>query len=103
MKLKFWQQPTRPHLILRGMKEGELAAAFGAAVDNGLFTATLEQADQDLMELVNDLVNESDTMTNEKLREHVGRMRGLTEFRARLVKREEEARERLAQPEGDGS
>jgi len=87
-----------PRLVLRGLSEAELAAGFAGAPDNRLFTATLEQADRDLMELVNDLVNRSETMTNEQLREHAGQMVGLTQFRAKLEQREAEARERLAPP-----
>lgn len=66
--------------------------AFLSAPDSDLFKGTLELCDQHLMETVNELVNQADSMTDGVMRQHVGQMRGITELRELLEQRAAQAR-----------
>lgn len=93
--------PLAPQLVLRGMTDSELRAAFAGATDSGLFKATLEQCDQLLFETVNDLVNEAEQLNDGQVRQRVGELRGITQLRERLTDREAQARKDRAGQDTD--
>lgn len=66
--------------------------AFLTAPDNDLFAGTLEQCDAFLMETVNELVNQSEALSDGQVRQRVGQLRGITELREKLEQREAQAR-----------
>lgn len=97
MNWKFWQWPaqirelkSRRRYILRGWDEKQMAEAFSGARGNRLMLAVLEQADQMLMEGVNDLLNDAEKLTDKQVRQRIGQLRGYT-----LLREELEAREAL--------
>lgn len=87
---------SKPAFILRGWDEAQMRAAFVSAPDSGLFQATLEQCDQLLFETVQDLVNEAEDLADGVVRQRVGELRGITQLREALTRREEQARADIA-------
>ena len=83
---------TQPKWILQGYTEAQLRHAFLTSPDSDWFKAVLEQCDQNLMNAVQDLVNESEQLSDGQLRQRVGELRGLTELREALENRERQAR-----------
>lgn len=84
-------QPSTRY-VLHGYTEAQMRHAFLAAPDSDWFKGTLEQCDLNLMEAVNALVNESETLTDGQLRQRVGELRGISELREKFEARERQAR-----------
>lgn len=106
MKLKsIWQAlfpPAKPKLVLHGYTDAQMRRAFLTSPDSEWHTGVLEQCDLSLMEAVNEMLNQSETLTDAQLRERVGLLRGISELRERFEAREAQARldqENMARPE----
>lgn len=87
---KAQEQPVR--FVLHGYTEAQMRNAFLTSPDSDLYKGTLEQCDLNLMEAVNDLVNESEQLTDGQLRQRVGQLRGITELREQFEARQRQAR-----------
>lgn len=99
MNWKFWKQPSsilhppssRPQLVLRPLSEAELRAGFRAAPDAPLWASTLAELDEFIIEVSDRPLAED--LSDAAVRFHVGGQAALVEFKARLLKREEQARQ----------
>lgn len=91
-QLRASQAKAKPRLILHGWNDAQMRQAFLASPDSDVFKGTLEQCDQNLMDAVNALVNESEALTDGQLRQRVGELRGISELREKFEARELQAR-----------